>query len=178
MRLFAGLAAVLILGGGLFVSAAASPASHARAPRVTSAATLAQLPTPLPYPYDPAAPAAADVAAARAKAKASGRLLIIDLGGNWCADCRILAGVMELPEVHRWVEARYVVVAVDVGRFDRNMNIPGRYGITRLEGVPALLVIDPRHDTLLNRGRTSALADARSMSPQSLADWLALWTPK
>jgi hypothetical protein len=42
--------------------------------------------------------------------------------------------------------------------------------------VPALLVIDPRTDKLLNRGRVSALADARSLTPQALADWLAQWT--
>ena len=29
---------------------------------------------------------------------------------------------------------------------------------------------------LIDRGHVSALADARSMSPQGLADWLASWT--
>lgn len=71
----------------------------------------------------------------------------------------------------------YEVVTVDIGRFDRNLAIPIRYGVgSRPEGVPALLVIDPRTDKLLNRGRVSALADARSLTPQALADWLAQWT--
>ncbi len=74
--------------------------------------------------------------------------------------------------------AHYVLVAVDVGRFDRNLQIPARYGIrSRLEGVPSLLVIDPGSDRLLNPRQVSALADARSMTPQALADWLAQWTP-
>ncbi len=68
-------------------------------------------------------------------------------------------------------------MAVDVGRFDRNLQIPAHYGITkRLEGVPAVLIVDPKTDKLLNRARVSALADARSMTPQALADWLAQWT--
>jgi hypothetical protein len=42
--------------------------------------------------------------------------------------------------------------------------------------VPSLLIVDPKTDKLLNAGRVSALADARSMTPQALADWLAQWT--
>jgi thiol-disulfide isomerase/thioredoxin len=154
----------------------AGPAQAATAPKV-HIETLAQLPTPLPYPYDETANADAAVAAANAKAKAGGKLLLIDLGGNWCGDCRVLAGVMDLPEVKAFVEKHYVEVAVDVGRFDRNLQIPAHYGITkRLEGVPAVLIVDPKTGRLLNRARVSALADARSMTPQALADWLAHWT--
>ena len=59
---------------------------------------------------------------------------------------------------------------------DKNLDIPARYGITkRLEGVPALLIVDPRTDKLVNPGKVAALADARSMTPQALADWLAQW---
>ena len=69
------------------------------------------------------------------------------------------------------------LVAVDVGRFDKNLAIPARYGIhDRLKGVPALLVVDPKADRLLNAADVSALSDARHMSPQGLADYLARWT--
>jgi thiol-disulfide isomerase/thioredoxin len=155
----------------------AAPAASAAPPPKVHISELRELPTPLPYPYDEAANANADVAAAKAKAKASNKLLLIDLGGNWCGDCRVLAGVMKLPEVKTFLDKHYVEVSVDVGRFDRNLQIPAHYGITeRLEGVPSLLIVDPKTDKLLNAGRVSALADARSMTPQALADWLAQWT--
>ena len=161
----------------LAVLLAASPALAAPPPRV-SISSYAELRTPLPYPYDEAANADAAVAAARARAAASHKRLLIDLGGNWCADCRILAATLELPEVRAFVAAHYELVQVDVGRFDKNLQIPARYGIkSRLEGVPSLLVVDPRSDRLINAGHVSALADARHMTPQSLADWLAGWTP-
>jgi len=38
-----------------------------------------------------------------------------------------------------------------------------------------LSIVDPRSDKLLNAGRETALADARSLTPQALADWLAGW---
>jgi thiol-disulfide isomerase/thioredoxin len=148
----------------------------APAPRV-GIVSFAQLQTPLPYPYDERADANAVVAAAMARARANHKLLLIDLGGNWCADCRILMGTINLPEVKAFVDAHYEFVAVDVGRFDKNLQIPAHYGITRrLEGVPSLLIVDPRTDALVDKGHVSALEDARSMNPQALADWLAMWT--
>jgi hypothetical protein len=139
-------------------------------------ASFAQLKTPLPYPYNEQADANADVARAMARAKAAHKLLLIDLGGNWCGDCRVLAGTMELPAVKRFVDSRYEVVSVNVGRFDTNLQVPAHYGFTqRLVGVPTLLVVDPRSDTVINRDNVFALSDARSMSPQALADWLARW---
>ena len=116
------------------------------------------------------------VAKAKARAKASGKLLLIDLGGNWCLDCRILAGTVELPELKAFVEKHYVEAVVDVGRFDKNLDVPAHYGFTkRLEGVPAVLIVDPKTDKLINVGQTTALSDARSMNPQGLADYLAKW---
>lgn len=166
MRKLAFLAALaLALPAG-----AAVPAPHLRAQ------TFNDLAQPLPLPYNEGADAKAAVAKARARAKAEHKLLLIDLGGNWCLDCRILAGTVELPEVNAFVRRHYELVTVDIGRFDKNLDVPAYYGITqRLAGVPALLVVDPRTDRLLDAGRVSALEDARSMTPQALADWLAQW---
>jgi len=159
---------------GLALAALAGAAMAAAPPQV-SIASLAQLPTPLPVPYDPTRDAKADVAAGLAKARASHKLLLIDLGGNWCGDCRVLAGVMRLPEVAAFVNDHYVVVTVDVGRMDRNLDVPAHYGVSKVEGVPSLLVVDAR-GRLKDGGHVAALADARSMTPQALADWLARWT--
>ena len=144
------------------------------APRI-GVASLERLPQPLPLPYH-AGSAKAAVAAAKARALKGHKRLLIDLGGNWCLDCRLLAGVMELPQMRPFVARHFEVVTVDVGRFDQNLDIPAHYGIKdRLKGVPAVLIVDPRTDKLLNAGRETALADARSLTPQALADWLAGW---
>jgi thiol-disulfide isomerase/thioredoxin len=151
----------------------AGPTLAATAPRV-SVQSLSDISVPA-RPYDENADANTAVANAFAKAKAEHKRVLIDLGGNWCADCRILAGVMELPEVQQFVDAHYVVVSVDVGRFNRNLQIPARFGITqRLEGVPSVLIATP-DGTLVDKGHIAALADARSMTPQAIADWLAQW---
>ncbi len=81
-----------------------------------SIASLADLPVVIKAPYDEAANADDAVAAAFAKAKVSHKLVLIDLGGNWCPDCIVLANFLRLPEVERFVDRHYEVVAVDVGR--------------------------------------------------------------
>ncbi|CUS46090.1 MAG: thioredoxin family protein [Pseudomonadota bacterium] len=160
----------------LLALALAAPAMAAPAPRL-AISSFDQLAKPLPFPYDEQANAQAVVATAKARAKARHKLLLIDLGGNWCLDCRLLAGTMDLPQLSKFIAANYEVAIVDVGRFDKNLDIPARYGIKgRMEGVPSVLIVDPRSDRLINQGHTAALADARSMTPQALADWLAGWT--
>ncbi len=166
-RLKAVLAALAIAAAGLAAHAAPAPVV-----RITS---LSQLPTPLPMPYDAGADPRAQVAAAQAKARQEHKLLLVDLGGNWCPDCRLLAALMREPEVAAFVQAHYVVVTVDVGHMDKNLDIPARWGVHFVTGVPSVLVVDAR-DRLVNKGHTTALSDARHMSPQALADYLARWT--
>ena len=162
--------AALLLAGSL-------PATAATAPRI-HIASLSDLPIEEMRPYDETANADAAVNAAFARAKKSHKRVLIDLGGNWCGDCIILDNMMQLPEMKRFVDAHYETVSVDVGRFNRNLQIPARFGITkRLEGVPTVLIATS-DGKLVNEGHTAALADARSMTPQSIADWIAQWSGK
>nr|WP_221773588.1 thioredoxin family protein [Novosphingobium piscinae] len=151
------------------------PVAARPGPRMTIA-SFEDLPKPLPLPYAEGAPADVEVARAIVRAKRTGKLVLIDLGGNWCLDCRLLAGTMRQAPLKAWLARHYEEVTVDVGRFDRNLQIPARFGITgRLAGVPAILIVDPKTGRLVNDGKITALADARSMTPQGLADWLASW---
>jgi thiol:disulfide interchange protein len=153
----------------------AAPAWSATAPKLILR-TLAELPVVERYPYDEHADADAAVAAAFARARKSHKRVLIDLGGNWCGDCVVLANVMQLPEMKPFLAAHYEIVSVDVGRFDKNLQIPARFGIRkRLVGVPSLLIVEPNGKTLVDAQDVSALADARHMTPQGLADWLAKW---
>jgi thiol-disulfide isomerase/thioredoxin len=144
------------------------------APKLTIA-SLNELPVIERTPYDEGANADSAVNAAFVRAKKSGRRVLIDLGGNWCGDCVVLSNIMLLPEMKPFLSAHFEIVSVDVGRFNRNLQIPARFGITsRLEGVPSVIIAEP-DGKFVNQGRISALADARSMTPQAIADWLAQW---
>ena len=155
-----------LLAAALLATTVAGAAAAAPPPKV-SISSYAQLKTPLPYPYDEKANATAAVDKALARAKATNKRVLIDMGGNWCGDCRILAATMELPEMKAFLNRNFEMVSVDVGRMDKNLQVPARYGITsRLEGVPAILIVDPKTgQQLVSKAQVA-----------DLADWLAKWT--
>ncbi|HEX4293604.1 MAG TPA: thioredoxin family protein [Rhizomicrobium sp.] len=159
---------------GVVAFALAVPAFAATAPKV-ALASITDLPVVIREPYDVNADANKDVAAAFARARKSGKRVLIDLGGNWCGDCVVLANIMQLPEVKPFVAAHYEVVSVDIGRENKNLQIPANFGVDLSGGVPALLIVEPDGKTLVDAGHISALEDARHMTPQGLADWLAQW---
>jgi thiol-disulfide isomerase/thioredoxin len=166
----AGLAlalAALVLPGAALAQKAA--------PRL-KARSLAALPQPLPAPYDANRDAGGDVDAALARAKLSGKPVLVDFGANWCVDCRVLAGIFELPDMRRWLHANFELVQVDIGEFTRNLNLPRRFGGARLDAVPAILILDPKTGKLRNADDVMGLGDARIMQPQEVANWLARWT--
>jgi thiol-disulfide isomerase/thioredoxin len=160
----------LILLASMTGAAMASPP----APKV-SIASLSDLPVVTRTPYDETANADKDVAAAFARARKSHKRVLIDLGGNWCGDCIVLSNIMMLPEVKPFVARHFEVVTVDVGRETRNLQIPARFGVDLKGGVPTVLVVEPNGKTLIDTGHIAALEDARSMTPQGIADWLAQW---
>jgi thiol-disulfide isomerase/thioredoxin len=151
----------------------ATPALAAAPAPKLSIASLQQLPIVTMQPYDEKANADAQVDRAFAKAKKSGKRVLIDLGGNWCGDCIVLTNFMKLPEMRRFMDTHYEVAMVDVGRFDRNLQVPARFGFkTRLKGVPMLLIATP-DGRLVNRGDVFAATNARGMTPSALAGYLA-----
>jgi thiol:disulfide interchange protein len=157
-----------------FATLVAMPVMAATAPRITSISSIDQLWVP-DRPFDESSNADAAVDAAFAQARAEHKLVLINLGANWCADCRILAGIMALRDLKPFVQSHYVVVDVDVGRINRNLQIPERFGIKeRPEAVPCILIADP-DGTLIDRDHIEALEDMRKMTPQAVADWLAQW---
>ena len=153
---------------------ATGAASAVPAPNV-ALTTISSLPVVERNPYDETADADKVVAAAFARARKSHKRVFIDLGGNWCGDCVVLANIMLLPEVKPFIASHYEVVSVDVGRETKNLQIPARFGVDLKGGVPTVLIVEPDGKTLVDAGHIAALEDARHMTPQGIADWLAQW---
>ncbi|MFZ1989403.1 MAG: thioredoxin family protein [Alphaproteobacteria bacterium] len=142
----------------------------APAPKVAIADTK-HLATPLPTPYDEKADASAAVDDAFTRAKTSGKRVMIEMGANWCSDCRILAGVMALPEVSKFVGDNFETVHVDVGRFDHNQQIPARFH-AKVNGIPWIVIAEPDGKVLAS---SYEITDGYHKTPQSMVDWLAKW---
>ena len=122
--------------------------------------------------YDPAADANADVQRALAAAKASHRPVLLVFGANWCEDCRALDAAMKTVPNAALIAREFSVVKVDVGNFDRNLDVAMAYGNPIERGIPAAVIVAPDHRILFST-RAGELADARRMSVTGVHDFFA-----
>lgn len=141
--------------------AVAMAAASSAAPAAAPAAAL---------PYDEKADARADVQAALAAAQASGKPVVVVFGANWCPDCRALDKALKNEPNAALMASSFHVVKVDVGRFDRNLDIAKAYGDAIKKGIPAAAVLSPKGE-LLYATKAGELGDARKMSDQGVYDF-------
>ena len=122
-------------------------------------------------PYDESANAEIDLAYAITEAKKVNKHVLIAMGANWCPDCRTLGRYFQRADIKAWLDERFVVVAVDVGEWDKNLEIAERYGNPISEGIPSLVVLDSK-GVMQFATLAGELASAREISGDDLIEWL------
>jgi thiol:disulfide interchange protein len=131
----------------------------------------------LPDIYPEPERAAADLAAALQSAAASHRRVIVDFGGNWCTDCHVLDAYFHDAANRSLLEDHFVLVHVNVGRMDRNVDIAERCHIPLRKGVPALAVLEADGKLLFSQ-HTGEFENMRSMQSAAVTEFLTEWTPR
>ena len=91
-------------------------------------------------------------------------------GANWCPDCRIFAGTMNIPKIKSYIDEKFSILYIDVKRYEINMSLMEEYGIPSAEGIPRLLVFD-KEKNLVNDSRTTEWRTARDRSSQEIFDF-------
>ena len=99
------------------------------------------------------------------------KYVLIEMGANWCPDCRTLGRYFQREDIKTWLDERFIVVAVDVGEWDKNLEISERYGNPISEGIPSLVVLDSK-GKMQFATLAGELATARTMSGDDLIAWL------
>lgn len=103
---------------------------------------------PDPHLYSETANAHNDIAVAIARATREHKHILLDFGGNWCSDCQVLDMYYHQPPNDQLLAKHYILVHVDIGHMDHNVDIARRYKVPITKGVPALAVLDS-HGKLL-----------------------------
>jgi thioredoxin 1 len=142
---------------------------------VVFAAGLARSADPDIYP-DPSQ-ARADIAAALKDAAATHRRVLLDFGGNWCGDCRVLDIYMHDDRNKPLVDANFVVVHINVAHMDANQDIAEQFEVPLKRGVPALAVLSD-HGKLLYSQKNGEFEAMRRMESSSVTDFLVHWRPE
>lgn len=126
--------------------------------------------------YPDPAQAQADIATALQAAKASHRRIIVDFGGNWCPDCHVLDLYFHDATNAPLLDAHYVLVHVNIGRKDQNLQIAKRYKIPLDKGVPALAVLDGDGRLLFSQ-KAGEFEAMRGMQSPAVTAFLDEWKP-
>ncbi|TMH12435.1 MAG: thioredoxin family protein [Betaproteobacteria bacterium] len=118
-------------------------------------------------PYNEAANAKAEIAQALADAAKASKPVLVIFGANWCEDCRALDLALKSGKNAALMSEEFKVVKVDVGRFDRNLDIANAYGNPIKKGIPAAAIV-ASDNRVLYATRAGELADARSMNADGI----------
>jgi thiol:disulfide interchange protein len=126
--------------------------------------------------YPDPSQAKADLAAALKTAAQTHKRILLDFGGDWCGDCQVLDLYFHDAKNLPILEANYVLVHVNIGHMDANVDIAEKYGIPLHRGVPALAVLSDT-GALLYSQKSGEFEDMRHLESSALTSFLIQWKP-
>jgi protein disulfide-isomerase len=143
--------------------------------RLLAALGIASAVTAAPLPYDTAADAHIALQQGLADAQSQNKDVLVIFGANWCEDCRDLDKAMHGSSASL-IDGRFIVVKIDVGNFNKNLDVANRYGNPIQKGIPAAVVLSPT-DQVLYSTKAGELADARRMGQRGIFDFFSKVLP-
>ena len=120
--------------------------------------------------------AKADLAAALKTAAATHKRILLDFGGNWCGDCQVLDLYLHDAVNRPILEASFVLVHINIGHVDENLDLARQYGVPVEKGVPALAVLTEKGELLYSQ-KNGQFDSMRSMASAAVTEFLAQWKP-
>jgi thiol:disulfide interchange protein len=120
--------------------------------------------------------AKAQIAAALRTAAQTHKRILLDFGGNWCGDCQVLDLYLHDPRNRPLLEANFVLVHVNIGHMDENLDIARQYQVPVETGVPALAVLTSQGKLLYSQ-KNGQFKTMRAMDSSSVTAFLAQWKP-
>jgi thiol:disulfide interchange protein len=126
--------------------------------------------------YPDPSQAKADLAAALKSAAATHKRILLDFGGNWCPDCVVLDSYFHDSANRPILEANFVLVHVNIGKMDANLEIAEKYDVPLNKGVPALAVLG-ENGKLLYSQKSGEFEAMRRMESSAVTQFLVQWKP-
>lgn len=127
--------------------------------------------------YPASANAHEDIRQAILKAGAEHKNVLLVFGGNWCIDCHLLDLYFHDPGNASLLSANYVLVDVNIGKYDKNLDLVRKYGIPLSKGVPALVVLDGAGRVLYAQ-RNAEFENMRVQDASVVTAFLQKWKPR
>jgi thiol:disulfide interchange protein len=124
------------------------------------------------YPADADAKRAIETALKAATAE--DKRVILIFGGNWCYDCHVLDQAMHEGEAAKIVKESFLLVHVDIGEGDKNLDLIKQFEATLDYGVPTVVILDNGGRVVYSSSKGEFEA-ARRMMKNDLVAFLNQW---
>lgn len=145
-------------------------ATESSAPKTTSADSKAQA-----VIYDEAANGRTLIDQALAAAKRDNTRVLVMFGGNWCGWCHKLHTLFKQDqEIGRTLLYEYQLVMIDIGKWNKHMDLAAGFGADLKAGVPFLTVLDAEGKVLANQ-ETGSLEVGDKHDPAKVKALLEKW---
>ena len=139
-------------------------------------APLQEPPVINPNLYRANANAQKEIREALSAAQKQHKRVLLVFGANWCIDCHVLDRAFHQPRIEPLLQENFIVVHVDVGKYDKNLALANKYHANLQKGVPSVAVLSPAGALLHS---SSEFEKARLLTEQDVVDFLESWkTPK
>lgn len=129
-----------------------------------------------PRLYNPFSDPKAEIAEAIKQAHADHKRILLDFGGNWCLDCHVLDYRLHQNAIRPLLDANFHLVHVDIGDYNKNLDLAARYAIPLKKGVPALAVLSSDGKLLWSQ-QNQEFEKARELDPTVIVNFLNKWKP-
>ncbi|TGN20917.1 thioredoxin family protein [Leptospira idonii] len=98
--------------------------------------------------------------------------LIVLFSADWCPDCNALDRILTSDSrIKELITNHYIILKVDVGRFDQNLDLDERLEHPIGKGIPALVILNPS-ETIIATTKGGEFSNASKMSNEQVLNYL------
>ena len=108
---------------------------------------------------------------------AENKRVMLIFGANWCYDCHVLDQALHEGEAEKIVKESFLLVHVDIGEGDKNLDLVKKYETTLGFGVPTVVILDAEGRVIYSSTKGEFEA-ARQMMKKDLVAFLNQWKPR
>jgi thiol:disulfide interchange protein len=124
--------------------------------------------------YPASADAKKEIDEARQHARTDKKRVLLVFGGNWCYDCHVLDRALHEGAAGKLVRDSFLLVHVDIGEGEKNLDLVKKYKVPLEKGVPAVVILNGAGELLFSSANGQFEA-ARRMMKKDLLAFLRRW---
>jgi len=99
--------------------------------------------------------------------------ILLVFGADWCPWCNRLSKLFDENEkIASILNKDYTLIKVDVGKWDKNLNLAEKYRVERKAGIPAIVILDCKGKWIKFQ-ETSVLEEGKGYSEKTVLKFLS-----